>query len=76
MVAPESRATEISLRIPQMYLVADKASSTRVPFTVVGSNARLLDSPVSTTHLDISVAERREVVEDLTKSAGQNTTFE
>ncbi|KAK3626460.1 hypothetical protein LTR22_023154 [Elasticomyces elasticus] len=37
----------------QMYLVADKASSTRVPMTVVGSDAGLLESPVSTTQLDM-----------------------
>ncbi|KAK5673938.1 hypothetical protein LTS10_013292 [Elasticomyces elasticus] len=59
----------------QMYLVADKASSTRVPFTVVGSDAGLLDSPVSTTQLDISMAERWEVVVDFSKFAGQNMTL-
>ncbi|KAK4897525.1 hypothetical protein LTR27_004669 [Elasticomyces elasticus] len=59
----------------QMYLVADKASNTRVPFTVVGSDAGLLDSPVPTTQLDISMAERWEVVVDFSKFAGQNMTL-
>ncbi|KAK3624292.1 hypothetical protein LTR56_021113 [Elasticomyces elasticus] len=59
----------------QMYLVADKASNTRVPFTVVGSDAGLLDSPVPSTQLDISMAERWEVVVDFSKFAGQNMTL-
>ncbi|KAK5739395.1 hypothetical protein LTR17_005300 [Elasticomyces elasticus] len=59
----------------QMYLVADKAGNTRVPFTVVGSDAGLLDSPVPTTQLDISMAERWEVVVDFSKFAGQNMTL-
>ncbi|KAK3642305.1 hypothetical protein LTR56_010882 [Elasticomyces elasticus] len=59
----------------QMYLVADKASNTRVPFTVVGSDAGLLDSPVPATQLDISMAERWEVVVDFSKFAGQNMTL-
>lgn len=59
----------------QMYLEADKAVGTRIPFKVIGSDAGLLSNPVSTTQLDISMAERWEVVFDFTSYAGQNVTL-
>lgn len=37
----------------QINLSADKSSSTRIPFTVVGSDTGLLEKPVSTTQLDM-----------------------
>jgi bilirubin oxidase len=59
----------------QLYAEADKAVGTRIPFAVIGSDAGLLASPVDTTQLDISMAERWEVVFDFAKYAGQNITL-
>ena len=42
---------------------------------MIGSDAGLLASPVSTTQLDISMAERWEVVFDFSSYAGQNITL-
>ncbi|KAG9701728.1 oxidase cueO precursor, partial [Aureobasidium melanogenum] len=38
----------------QLYAEADTKVGTRIPFSVIGSDAGLLASPVSTTQLDIS----------------------
>jgi len=43
--------------------------------TVVGSDAGLTAKPVQTTQLDISIAERWEVVFDFTSFSGQNVTL-
>ncbi|THW69970.1 oxidase cueO precursor [Aureobasidium pullulans] len=59
----------------QLYAEADKKVGTRIPFTVIGSDAGLLASPVDTTQLDISMAERWEVVFDFSAYAGQNVTL-
>jgi bilirubin oxidase len=59
----------------QLYLVDDAANTTRLPFTVVGSDAGLTEKPVSTTQLDISMAERWEVVVDFSSYAGKNLTY-
>lgn len=59
----------------QLYAEADKKVGTRIPFSVIGSDAGLLASPVSTTQLDISMAERWEVVFDFSSYAGQNITL-
>ncbi|KAI4715643.1 oxidase cueO precursor [Aureobasidium sp. EXF-10727] len=59
----------------QLYAEADKKVGTRIPFTVIGSDAGLLASPVSTTQLDISMAERWECVFDFSGYAGQNITL-
>ncbi|KAI5265941.1 oxidase cueO precursor [Aureobasidium subglaciale] len=59
----------------QLYAEADKKVGTRIPFTVIGSDAGLLASPVDTTQLDISMAERWEVVFDFSGYAGQNITL-
>lgn len=42
---------------------------------VVGSDAGLTAKPVPTTQLDISIAERWEVVFDFTSFVGQNVTL-
>lgn len=59
----------------QLYLTADTANTTLLPFTMVASDAGLLERPVDTTQLDISIAERWEAVIDFSKYAGQNITF-
>ncbi|KAG9960498.1 oxidase cueO precursor, partial [Aureobasidium melanogenum] len=59
----------------QLYAEADTKVGTRIPFSVIGSDAGLLASPVSTTQLDISMAERWEVVFDFSSYAGQNITL-
>lgn len=59
----------------QMYLEADKAVGTRIPFNVIGADTGLLSKPVPSTQLDISMAERWEVVFDFTAYAGQNVTL-
>lgn len=59
----------------QLYAEADTKIGTRIPFTVVGADAGLLASPVDTTQLDISMAERWEVVFDFSSYAGQNVTL-
>jgi bilirubin oxidase len=59
----------------QLYAEADKKPGTRLPFYVVGSDAGLLSAPVQTTQLDISMAERYEVVFDFAGLEGQNITL-
>lgn len=58
----------------KLYLVAD-GSTTRIPFTVVGSDAGYLDHSVSTTSLVIAMAERWEIVIDFDKYKNQNLTL-
>ncbi|KAM0718783.1 hypothetical protein Q7P37_005854 [Cladosporium fusiforme] len=50
-------------------------SGTRANMKVVGSDAGLLTKPVDTTQLDISMAERWEVVFDFGAFKGQNVTL-
>jgi bilirubin oxidase len=59
----------------QLYFEPDKTPGTRSQMTVVGSDAGLTQSPVKTTQLDISIAERWEVVFDFTGFSGQNVTL-
>ncbi|XMA14428.1 hypothetical protein WAI453_007219 [Rhynchosporium graminicola] len=58
-----------------LYLVADSAPNTRLPFTVVGADAGYLDHPVDTTSLVIAMAERYEIVIDFDKYKGKNLTL-
>jgi len=58
-----------------LYLVADSAPKTRIPFTVVGADAGYLDHPVETSSLVISMAERWEIIIDFDKYKGQNMTL-
>ncbi|CAI6280925.1 unnamed protein product [Periconia digitata] len=46
----------------------------KIPFHVVGSDAGLLTKPVQTDNLEISMAERWEVVVDFSAYAGKNIT--
>lgn len=59
----------------QLYFEADKKPGTRINHKVVASDAGLLLNPVDTTQLDISMAERWEVVIDFAAYKGQNVTL-
>nr|AMJ52085.1 lijF [Ascomycota sp. F53] len=58
-----------------LYLQADQQNSKTVPFTIVGSDAGLLQRPVVSEDVTISVAERWDVVIDFSTFAGQNITM-
>jgi FtsP/CotA-like multicopper oxidase with cupredoxin domain len=57
----------------QMYF--EDPAGKRVNFNVVGSDAGLLTRPVQSNQLDISMAERWEVVFDFSQFAGKNVTL-
>ncbi|KAL1297993.1 hypothetical protein AAFC00_006499 [Neodothiora populina] len=59
----------------QMYFEADKKAGTRLGFNVIGSDTGLLTKPIPATQLDISMAERWEIVFDFTGYEGQNVTL-
>ncbi|KAF2094723.1 oxidase cueO precursor [Rhizodiscina lignyota] len=59
----------------ELSLVEDTKTSTKIPMTVIGSDTGLLLNSVQTTDLDISMAERWEVVIDFASYAGKNLTF-
>lgn len=62
--------------VSQSYqLYFENKAAKRVSFSVVGSDAGLLLNPVSSNQLDISMAERWEVVFDFTSFAEQNVTL-
>jgi bilirubin oxidase len=49
----------------------DTQVGTKLPFTVIASDSGLLEKPVDTTDLYISVAERWEIVVDFSQYAGK-----
>lgn len=60
----------------ELYFEPNGAKSgTRANMKVVGSDAGLLTKPIDTTQLDISMAERWEVVFDFSAYKGQNVTL-
>ena len=59
----------------KLYLVADDAPKTRIPFQVVGSDAGYMDHPVSTSDLVISMAERWDIIIDFGNYKGKNITM-
>lgn len=59
----------------QLYFEPSSKAGSRANFKVVGSDAGLLLNPVDTTQLDISMAERWEVVMDFSAYKGQNVTL-
>lgn len=58
-----------------LYLVDDSAPNTKLDFTVVGGDCGYLDHPVVTKSLDISMAERYEIIIDFDKYKGKNLTL-
>lgn len=62
-------------RTYSLYLVVDSAPNTRIPFTVVASDAGYLDHPVPSSSLVIAMAERYEIVIDFEKYKNQNLTL-
>ncbi|KAK3364574.1 Cupredoxin [Lasiosphaeria hispida] len=59
----------------RLYFQRSSGASTKIPFQVIASDAGLLESPVSTDNLWISMAERYEIVFDFAPFAGQNITL-
>jgi len=59
----------------KLYFEADGALGKQIPFNVIASDAGLLSKPVSTNTLEISMAERWEVVFDFAAYAGKNVTI-
>jgi bilirubin oxidase len=59
----------------QLYFEQSTKVGTRINFKVVGSDAGLLLNPVDTTQLDISMAERWEVVVDFSAYKNSNVTL-
>lgn len=59
----------------QLYLEADSNLGNRLPFYVVGSDAGLISAPEKITQLDISMAERYEIVIDFSGFQGRNLTL-
>jgi bilirubin oxidase len=57
-----------------LYFEDAAKAGTKLPFTIIGSDAGLLEKPVPTTDLYISMAERWEVVFDFSAYAGKNIT--
>lgn len=55
-----------------LYFAKSTALDAKLPFQVIGSDAGLLENPVSTNLLYISMAERWEVVFDFSQYAGQS----
>ncbi|CAI6341892.1 unnamed protein product [Periconia digitata] len=55
-----------------LFFVRSSATSTRLPFQVIASDAGLLERPVQVTDLKNAVAERYEIVFDFSKFAGQS----
>ncbi|KAK4980918.1 hypothetical protein LTR66_002469 [Elasticomyces elasticus] len=59
----------------KLYFEADSAVGTNIPFNVIASDAGLLTKPVPTDNLEISIAERWEIIFDFSAYAGKNVTL-
>jgi len=57
-----------------LYFEADGAAGTKLPFNVIASDSGLLSKPIPTNNLEISMAERWDVVFDFAAYAGKNIT--
>lgn len=58
-------------RTYKLYMELDNQVGTKLPFTVIASDSGLLEKPVDTNDLYISVAERWEIVVDFSQYAGK-----
>ncbi|KAF2118746.1 bilirubin oxidase [Lophiotrema nucula] len=54
-----------------LHFVKSSAVNTKLPFKVIASDAGLLEAPVTTSVLEMGVAERYEIVFDFSSYAGQ-----
>lgn len=61
--------------ISRAFKLTFEADGKAIPFHVIGSDTGLLTKPVQTSNLEISMAERWEVVFDFTQYAGKNVTL-
>lgn len=59
----------------KVYLEDDAKAGAEIPFTVIGSDAGLVETPVSTSDLFISIGERWEIVVDFAPYANKNLTL-
>ncbi|RDW80808.1 hypothetical protein BP5796_05506 [Coleophoma crateriformis] len=59
----------------QLYFERDTKTGTKLPFTVVASDSGLLSTSVSASTLEISMAERYEVIFDFSAYANSNVTM-
>ena len=59
----------------QLYFEKDTKTGTKLPFKVIASDAGLLSGPISATQLEISMAERWEIVFDFSAYANSNVTM-
>lgn len=59
----------------QLYLEDSKKIGTKIPFKVIGSDAGLLAKTVTTSTLDIAMAERWDIVVDFAPFANKNVTM-
>ncbi|KAK3695700.1 Cupredoxin [Podospora appendiculata] len=58
-----------------LYFQQSTGSTAKLPFQVIATDAGLMEAPVNTTSLYISMAERYELVFDFAPFAGQNITL-
>ncbi|KAK3337684.1 Cupredoxin [Cercophora scortea] len=58
-----------------LYFQRATGSTAKLPFLVIATDAGLMEAPVNTTSLYISMAERYELVFDFAPFAGQNITL-
>lgn len=58
-----------------LYLEKDTKQGTKIPFQVIASDAGLLSKPITTSTLEIAMAERWEIVVDFTDYANSNVTM-
>ncbi|ORX99874.1 Cupredoxin [Clohesyomyces aquaticus] len=66
--------TSIS-RAFKLWFEADGALGKKIPFQMIGSDAGLMTKPVTSDTLEISMAERWEMVFDFSAYAGKNVTL-
>ncbi|KAJ4346273.1 hypothetical protein N0V95_005538 [Ascochyta clinopodiicola] len=61
--------------ISRAFKLTFEADGKTIPFHVIGADTGLLTKPVQTSNLEISMAERWEVVFDFSQYAGKNVTL-
>ncbi|KFY84701.1 hypothetical protein V500_09102 [Pseudogymnoascus sp. VKM F-4518 (FW-2643)] len=59
----------------QLYFEKDTKTGTKLPFKVIASDAGLLSGPVTATLLEISMAERYEIIFDFSAYTNTNVTM-
>lgn len=65
----------LDMSVSRAFKLTFEESNKKIPFQVVGADTGLLTGPVTTDNLEISMAERWEVVIDFSAYAGKNVTL-